>query len=136
MFDTPYELAKAIYLRETTARSFEEDLRGYMANGYVFCTPTSFLMGRPVKMSWPYEYLTDPTFVEEDNPDCWWVGAAAGDIKEFILTHQPFHLKYYGWERRDAGARFYMAQAVWMRLRIHYEAMERYRHPSDKIRRK
>jgi hypothetical protein len=45
---TPIEQAAAVYEREHCPRTLREDLELHLLNGYVFSTPTCFLMGRPV----------------------------------------------------------------------------------------
>lgn len=126
---TPFERAEGIYLKSVTKRSFETELRLYHQNGFVYSTPTSFLMGRPVCHDWSYADLSNPAKVARGEADCWWIGAAAGDMKEFMLLHQPFHLKFYGWEKNDGRARVWHAQRVWDKLGIWDGMVGRFKDP-------
>lgn len=122
----PAGRARELYLKTTTARSWEEDVKLHFIHGYVYSTPTSFLMGRPVMKNWSYETMTSPWITAEpEDADCWWVYVAAGDIREFILDHQPFHTQFYAWEHRDIK-RTHFAQALWRRLGIWDEASKKF----------
>ena len=78
---TPAEQAAAVYERETCARSFREDIEAHLLNGYVFSTPTMFIMGRAVDRLAPRELIVDPwhTFPEADR-NAWLIYLAAGNV--------------------------------------------------------
>lgn len=96
---TPAQQAAAVYRREECARTFQEDLEAHMLNGYVFNTPTFFMMGRPVAR------LADPKLIvnpwhkfEREACDCWLVYLYAGDLREW-LRYVPYRLPWVGFER-------------------------------------
>lgn len=107
---TPFHLAQQVYQREMCKRDFFTDLHGHLIGGYVFVTPTMFVMGRPVAKDAPYEQVTDPSYRFEA-PDAWLVYLASGNgLKEFF-RHEPFILPFIGWER-DNRLRFYRRERL------------------------
>ena len=106
---TPYDQARAVYARETCARTFDEDLRLHLKFGYVFSTPDLFVMGRPVRKDAGYDQITDPR-VQFSEPDTWWVYLASGDIKN-LCSLLPYPLSSIGWER-DNVLRIYRSDKV------------------------
>lgn len=78
---TPYEKAKAIYLKEPCEQTFEEDLQIYLELGYVVSLPDVFAMVRQMD-------------------DAWHIGAYSGDLKK-AFDYLPFYLPYIQFERRN-----------------------------------
>ena len=89
-------LAQAKEFYDKLDDSMEEDIARYMANGYVFVTPDSLLLGKAVRKDGG-----DP--VDQWNvtaPDSWFVKTAIGEscISEFI-ERIPYPLPFVGWQR-------------------------------------
>jgi hypothetical protein len=104
---TPVELAAAVYEREECARTFREDLEAHLFNGYVYSTPTMFIMGRPVRHDAPREELVNPWFVfPRAEWDAWMVYLAAGNLAEFWRV-EPFPLEFVIFERQNVIRCFY-----------------------------
>ena len=102
---TPAEQAAALYEREPCARSFREDLEAHLVNGWVYASPTAFLMARPIPSgvtvaercnpwnSWPFE-----------DCDCVHLYACAGDMAEIWRQFPPEwegRIKSVAFERRN-----------------------------------
>ena len=104
---TPVWMAAAVYEAEPCARSFREDLEAHLQNGYVFSTPTAFVMGRPVDSGADPAQIVDPW--HGFNPaecDAWLVYLAAGNIAD-VLRQEPFQLTFFMWERKNVLRRFH-----------------------------
>lgn len=71
-----------------------------MLNGYVFCTPETFVMGRVVQHDAPAELIVDPWHRFESG-DCWMVYLAAGCILRDAVGMMPFPLPWLAWEREN-----------------------------------
>ncbi|HYF36780.1 MAG TPA: hypothetical protein VD994_15905 [Prosthecobacter sp.] len=113
---TPFHAAQQVYQRELCARDFWTDLHLHLTHGYVFSTPTAFLMGRPVERMAPHHQITNPAH-HFQSPDAWLVYLAAGDgIREFF-RYEPFPLPYFGWERNNK-LRFYERNKLLTKLTI------------------
>lgn len=98
---TPIEQAAAVYEREHCPRTLREDLELHLLNGYVFSTPTCFLMGRPVVREADPDDIVDPAITFEGRfHDCWHVYLAAGDMREAV-RFMPYPLEYVSYERRN-----------------------------------
>lgn len=102
---TPVERAMAIYGEEPCRRTFDEDLQLHLMYGYVFSTPTMFMMGRPVDRYDPPEYIVTPDRRPLWGPNAWLIYLAAGDLGEFF-RYCPYPLPWVGWERKNK-LRFY-----------------------------
>lgn len=111
MITSPYERAADLYEREYSPRTFEEDLDTHLKKGFLYNTPASFIMGRPVDRFAPGHYVLDPAY-SFDPSDCnaWLIWLAAGDLREFFLR-KPFHLAFVGWQR-DNQLRWYEMDRV------------------------
>jgi len=96
---TPYEQAALVYLKEPCARTFREDLENHLFVGWVFNSPSLFLMGRQVMSDWPHHMIAD-SGVSDDEGDCWHVWLAAGDMKEAIRLI-PHDLPWLSFERNN-----------------------------------
>jgi hypothetical protein len=77
----PLARARQVYELEWCRNSFEEDLCWHLEQGYVFSTPTVFLMGY------------------RDNL-CWVVSLCSGDLLE-ALELMPYPLPWVAFERRN-----------------------------------
>ena len=73
---TPYEQVEELFRQHPEEGTFAEVLVDYLANGYVFSTPTLFLMGKP-----------------DAKMECWNVHTFAGRISE-VFDYMPFHLPF------------------------------------------
>ena len=91
--------AMAVYNREPCLRTFQEDLELHLLTGHVHSTPTYFIMGRPVHSEAPYDEITDPA-IKFDNPDCWHIYLASGDITAF-WRHEVIRFPFVSWERNN-----------------------------------
>lgn len=69
-------------------RKFKEHLRDHLANGYVFCTPNIFVMGKAVAL--------------EDGRVAWYITYARGDLR-ILAAMIPFPLPYIAWRRLRNG---------------------------------
>lgn len=113
---SPYELARKIYQQEPCARTFREDLEQHLRTGYVWSSPRTFIMGRPVRRSGDRADIVTP-HVTFDNPDCWHIYLAAGELYEFFRL-EPFELPWFSWERHNV-LRFYRRERV-IQLCLHF----------------
>lgn len=111
---TPYEKAKAVYQKEICARTFAHDLELHLLHGFVFSTPDSFIMGRPVYRGGRYEEITNPAF-RFQLCDCWLVYLAAGNSLRIFFQYEPYPLPWIGWERNNK-LRFYKTERIRERL--------------------
>jgi hypothetical protein len=89
-------LEQSLKLYEKIGTDLFKDIAVYLANGYVFKTPNSLLLGKAVR--------TDGGNPDAQwnvkNPDAWYVRTAVGDgaVKEFI-DRIPYPLPWVGWMR-------------------------------------
>lgn len=98
---TPFEKATEVYQREPCARTFVDDLALHLRHGWVISAPGWFIMGRPVcYWAWSNQQILDPSFNPPDEPDCWHVWLAAGDLVQ-ALKFIPFPLPYISFERKN-----------------------------------
>lgn len=87
-------------------------MEAHLLHGYVFSTPSAFLMGRPIAKDAPHALQADPWYVFPfDECDCWMVWLAAGDVAEMIRLI-PYPLPWLAWARRDGALRFYQTVRV------------------------
>lgn len=114
---TPVEQAAAVYQREPCARTFREDLEAHLLNGYVFSTPTVFVMGRLVQRDAEPALIVDPWHRFEDG-DCWLVYLAAGNLAE-IPRFIPSPKKYVAWERENSLRVHLSTQVIRLCTRSH-----------------
>jgi hypothetical protein len=94
---TPVERAAEVYKREPCARTFLEDLQIHLRTGYVFSTPTLFVMARPVRRDGDHSEIVNPEHVFTD-PDTWHIYLMSGDMAQ-IWDYAPFDLPYVSFER-------------------------------------
>lgn len=112
---TPLEQAVAVYSREPCARTFDEDLRLHLENGYVVSTPDFFVMARPVWRGMNEFLIVNPA--EGCHPafrDCWHVYLLAGSIQK-ALTALPYDLPWMSWERGNV-LRFFRLDSIRRRI--------------------
>lgn len=108
---TPYEQARAVYLSEPCARTFEEDLGLHLARGFVFSTPKYFIMGRPVQKEVEAWKIVDPSvYFPPELCNCWHVFVMAGDVSK-VWDILPWPLGTISFERRNE-LRFYSAERI------------------------
>ena len=89
-------LAQSLELYEKIGTDLFKDIAVYLANGYVFKTPSSLLLGKAVKTN---AGNPDAQWNVED-PDAWYIRTAVGDgaVKKF-MDHMPYPLPWIGWMR-------------------------------------
>jgi len=87
---------------QPSPRSFLQDLYTHLhlESGFVFSTPSFFMMGRPVDLGADHFDILNPS-MEFKNPNAWFVYGLAGDFRE-AMAHVPYYLPAIGWERRDS----------------------------------
>jgi hypothetical protein len=103
---TPYEEAKAVWAKERCVRSFEEDLRWHLLNGYVFSRPDFFIMGRHVNSKAEPGLIVNPSYLfHPEDCDAWMIYLMAGDCKA-AFGILPFELPLVCFERGN-DLRFY-----------------------------
>jgi hypothetical protein len=101
---SPAEQVRRLYKR---AEDFREELSAHLVNGYVFCSPECFVMGRAVDLRAPRETALNPWFAfPPEDVNAWLVWAAAGTTAG-ILSHLPYELPYLAWQRRGSELRVY-----------------------------
>lgn len=108
---TPYEQARSVYDREPCARTFDEDLRLHLLNGFAFSTPAFFVMGRPVRKDWLAPCIVNPNYIfAHHTADCWHLYCMAGDMSA-AWSILPWPLPWFSFERRNE-LRFYRAADI------------------------
>ena len=89
-------LEQSLKLYEKIGTDLFKDIAVYLANGYVFKTPNSLLLGKAVRT----DGGNPDAQWNVNNPDAWYVRTAVGDgaVKEFI-DRIPYPLPWVGWMR-------------------------------------
>ena len=82
---TPYEQAQELFLLHPEEGTFADTLVDHLASGYVFSTPDTFLMGKPVN-------------------DGWFVHTLCGDMQKAIEL-MPYFLPWIAFVRHHNGAK-------------------------------
>lgn len=89
----PWQTAKKWHMESGSVISFEELLGSYMGGGYVWSSPTEFVLGRQVR-------LEDGKIVTGE-PNAWFVHLAAGEEPfQRFLEIAPNKQEYVCWHRR------------------------------------
>jgi hypothetical protein len=110
---TPSLLVAELYRTQPQPRSFIVDWHLHLVTGYVFDTPRTFLMGRPVDTKADEEMISDPRVAfPKSKCDGWFIWAMAGDLTH-VHDLMPFHLAYTGWMRRQGRIRWYPTNKAW-----------------------
>ena len=98
---SPFDLAAGIYESEPCSHTFEHDLIAHHEHGYVFSTPQSFIMGRPVFKDASPLALFDIEFAfPRELQNAWFVWAYAGDIAH-ALAFMPYRLPWVIFQRKN-----------------------------------
>lgn len=79
--------------------NFTKQLEWNYLQGFVFSTPTYFIMGRPI--------ADDP----RAPGGAWFIEAMAGDTRA-VWAILPYELPWIGWERFDSRLRFHRLEDV------------------------
>jgi hypothetical protein len=109
---TPFDLALSVYVGSPTRRTFAEDLAAHLRHGYVYGTPTAFLMGRPVQRDADHRDIVTPEVsFDPATCDCWHIWLAAGDWRSIARRALPYHLPWMSWER-EFRLRFHRTEKV------------------------
>lgn len=108
-----FDQAKELY--EDIGIDMFKDISVYMAHGYVFKTPHSLLLGKPVRKDGG-----DPDGQwDVMNPNAWYVRTAVGDgaVGEFI-SRIPYALPWVGWMRhvKNKPVKWYTLDQVRRRM--------------------
>ena len=101
---TPYEQAKAVYLSEPCARTFEQDLQYHLHTGYVVNTPDYFIMGRMVQTRHGNDIIRNPAiWTRSDLCNCFHIYLAAGVMAKFWEHASPeiLAMEFVSWERKN-----------------------------------
>lgn len=98
-------LIRAKKLYDQCGIEMNADIAAYMAHGYVFITPNSFLLGKAVDST---SNLHPKDQWDVKNPNAWYVHMAVGGVKEFI-NKIPYPLPFVGWMRvaKNQSIRWY-----------------------------
>lgn len=108
---SPYDRMAELYVRHPQERSFDFYLNWHLRYGYVFSTPTLFVMGRATIKDAPIELHE----ITPDLPNCWYLHALAGDPCE-AWRFLPYPLPWVGFERLDGTgqrvARYYPSSTL------------------------
>jgi hypothetical protein len=101
---SPAAAAVADY-RAHGCKKFKEHVRDHLANGYLFSTPSLFVMAKAVE-------IRDPRCAIRDNPDprtpdpasriAWYITYARGDLR-ILRSLVPFPLPYIAFRRHRHG---------------------------------
>lgn len=120
---TPIEQAKAVYEQEECGRAFHEDLNNHLGSGYVYNSPSSFVMGRFVKRPSVIEdgaayrdvenLIVDSAF-QFHRPicNCFHVWLAAGDLAEIAEVLKSWTSEEYVCFERKNRLRFYWFESI------------------------
>lgn len=96
---SPLADAARVYRDEWCRNTFEEDVAWHLEHGYVFSTPSVFLMG----------------YQENDR---WHVSLCAGDVSS-ALSLMPFYLPYVSFERRNV-LKVYKTDRIYEKFAVVY----------------
>lgn len=108
---TPYEQAQRVYFEEPCARTFHQDVEAHMRSGFVFSTPSFFIMGRAVVSTADAAQIVDPSFAfPREQCDCWHLYLMAGDTAA-AWSIMPWPLPLFSFERRN-DLRFYPVERI------------------------
>jgi hypothetical protein len=82
---TPAEAAAQWCQAHPEHGTFAEVLGAYLSFGYVWSSPRSFILARPIRREWwnDGDKLADHSLVDPGG-DCWFIWLAAGDMAEFF----------------------------------------------------
>lgn len=96
---SPYEIVATDWNRRPRAMSLDTLERTYKSSGFVFSTPSFYVMGRPVRKYAPIEHILDDTYYfDHDTCDTWFIAIMAGDIKA-AWRILPWELPWMAWVR-------------------------------------
>lgn len=108
---TPFDQARAVYEQEPCARTFRYDLELHFLHGFVFCTPSYFIMGRPVDRYADHRLIIDPAFTFDSHEvNTWHIYLMAGNPSA-AWSIMPYPLGWFSFERRNE-LRFYEAERI------------------------
>lgn len=110
---TPFERAAHWHLEHGGDEPLRNVVEAHFLGGYVFNTPTAFLMGRAIRAEWVDEDMED-AWLTDSKPDCWHVWLFAGDLAE-ALRMIPYPLPYISMHRRGKR-RIYLANELISRV--------------------
>src|SRR6188768_2238508 len=99
---TPLARIAEFYAKHPQEESFEYYLNWHLENGFVFCTPEFFVMGRPIK-TYPDEAHTihgidNFAIWDREEHNCWYVHAMSGDISK-AWSVLPYPLGFVAFDR-------------------------------------
>lgn len=98
---TAFELAQLAHEADNSPRYFADDIGLHLFGGYVYSTPTAFILFRHVPHDAPVELIVNPENVFEDaDCDCLHVYLAAGDLAEIVSVLLGYSREFTCFERR------------------------------------
>lgn len=106
---SPIAKAARVFIEEPSAVDFQDVLASHLLYGYVYSTPESFIMARPVNVDASHKEILDSN-VDFANPNAWFIYAAAGTLESFLAI-EPYPLPFFGWEKRNR-VRFWPRERV------------------------
>lgn len=94
---------RAAALCQARGGDFRDELEAHLLGGFVFSTPESFLMGRPVRRG--AAEIADP-WAHWPRPECdaWFVWVGVGRAAA-LLAQMPYPLPWIGWHRQGRAWR-------------------------------
>lgn len=98
---TPYEQAYQLYQAHPQALTFPEYLGWHLQFGFVYSTPSFFVMGRAMDR---FDLEGDSAPLKlSDKPDTWFVHLLCGDMSK-AWSILPYELPYMAFERYRDGS--------------------------------
>jgi len=95
-----YEEALKVYANEPCKYTLDQEIQNYMENGFVLMDDDIFVMARMVRSDWTYEQITDSALPPAEEPDCWHIGLAVGDLRT-ITSKFEIWFEYSSYERMN-----------------------------------
>lgn len=114
--NTPIWAMIEVYKNQPCERTFQEDLELHLLFGYVFSTPTYFIMGRAVCSEAPFEEICNPLY--SFNPhycDTWHIFGMAGDTTK-VYEIMPYPLPYISFQGKNNKLRKYSFEYLKQKL--------------------
>lgn len=115
---SPYDQTRIDWENKPRERPLRWYEATHKAQGFVFATPTFYLMGRPVRKYAPLEQILDVTHVFDfETCDTWYIFLLTGEVRQ-AWNILPWELPWMCWQRDNDPAeelRFYETRRL-MRL--------------------
>lgn len=96
---SPYEIVLKDWLERPRDRLLDDYERIHKQRGFVFATPTFYVMGRPVRKFAPLEQILDVEHVfDASTCDTWFIFQLSGDMRA-AWQILPWELPWMCWTR-------------------------------------